>query len=185
MNNEEIVIPFDKEMTKFIMFIMFLPIILLVSMFSFFYLIVDFRMPFFLKFYIIPFINFLLFFLILLFLIGIVHLYFYINDPSPLAIINKDGVFIKGYGFIVWKNIKEFELYSTKRNPDFKLIGIRVKSIFSLLRKASFGWKMGIIISIIFGYYPISLSYPIHLSNNGTNNENIVNFAKKYINQID
>ncbi len=185
MNNEEIVIPFDKESIKYLIFIMFLPIILLISMFSFFYLIVNFQIPFFLEFYIIPFINFLLILLILLLLIVIVQLYFYMNNPSPLAIINKNGVFIKGYGFIVWKNIKEFELYSTKRSPDFKLIGIRVKSIFSLLRKASLGGKMGIVVSIIFGYCPISLSYPMSLSNNGINNENIVNFAKKYINQID
>lgn len=185
MNKEEIIIPFDKESIKFLIFIMFLPLILLVSMFSFFYLIVNFRIPFFLKFYIIPFINFLLISLILLFLIEIVQLYFYMNDPVPLAIINKEGVFIKGYGFIAWENIKEFKLYSTKRNPDFKLIGIKVKSIFSLLRTASLGGKIGIVSSIIFGYYPISLSYPIFLSNSSINNENIVNFAKKYINPID
>jgi len=97
-----------------------------------------------------------------------------INVPN--AILNQDGIWIKHYGFIPWKDIKEIAKY-TYGTP-IEIVGIQVKYPDLLSKQASFGGKCGIFWSKIFGYYHISIGSPEITS------DEILYFANKYITDI-
>lgn len=171
----QLIIPFDKKSAELGIKIMPLPIAILTAMFFFTFVIVSPQLTSFLDIVLMPTIRYCLGFLIALILLGIIQLYFYIKNPDPLATIYHEGIKIKGFGLIRWKDIDDVVFYSTVYTGERKVVGIQVKSFIYLLKKVNWGAKIGICSAKMFGYPPISISSTI------ISNDEIIKFAKQYI----
>jgi len=87
-----------------------------------------------------------------------VYLPFLLIYNGPLAILDLNGIWIKNYNFIPWKNIKEFVLYSPYGTAEN--IGIYVKDTALLFKQSSLSGKMSILSAKLFGNYHITLANP-------------------------
>jgi len=130
-----------------------------------------------------PFLNFLvsaviktfLCFGIGLFLIGTIVAFFVARYKGAAAILDQNGIWIRHYNFIPWKNIEEFAPYMV--GGKLEAIGIQVKDPKILFKQSNLGGKIGIFWTKLFGTPHITLS------NLDTENETIIVFAHRYLKQ--
>ena len=171
INNQELTVPFNKESAKTGLAVCFFAILAL-----FFFLLLSPGLKNIFGHYITLFIQSILVLGISLFLIGLISAIFLIKKVEPLARLNKDGIWVQYFGFIPWHQIDEFKEYSYKDSPIIA-IGIRVKDLKALSKQASLGGKMGVFWSKIFGYPPIQLT------SLAIDNEQIISFAQRFLDQ--
>ena len=94
----------------------------------------------------------------------------------PAAILNEEGIWVKNYCFVPWQDIDEIAPYSLGSMP-IESIGIRVKDRAKLSKKSGFGGKSAVFWSRIFGYPQIIIS------NIAVDNDQVISFAKQFINK--
>ncbi|MCK4650989.1 hypothetical protein KAT08_02315 [Candidatus Babeliales bacterium] len=114
-----------------------------------------------------------LYFGIGLFTFGIIYGLFSMQYKGPAAILDRNGIWIKHYNFIPWKNIEEFTSYPMFGTVEG--IGIKVKDVEVLSKQSDWSGKLGIFWAKLFGNYHITLS------NIDIKNEDIISFVRLYI----
>jgi hypothetical protein len=168
MNNQKIIIPFQKEGMKAASAVfLFLIIILL----GFFYLSTVLHK--FLGHYITFFIQSIIAIMIALFLIGFIFAIFQNKEPEDLARLTNEGIWVRNFGFIPWNEIAIFDNF--QYGTPMINIGIRVKDSKKLFKQANLSGKMAIFWSKIFGYPPIIIA------NTDMDNEQIISFARRFL----
>lgn len=117
-----------------------------------------------------------LIFLILIFLIAYISAFHYLRSNKPLAVLGDEGIWINHYNFIAWQDIEDVNSYTIPGTP-MQVVGVRVKNSNAVSKQASLAGKIGIFWARLFGYH-----YQITLSNMAMDNEQIIVFAKRYLN---
>lgn len=92
---------------------------------------------------------------------------------EPVAILNQDGIWLARFGFIDWKEISEFALYSYKGTPE--VIGIRVKNNAKISKQSSIAGKLDFFWAKLMGYPPI------RLSGIALENDEVISFARQFL----
>ncbi len=111
---------------------------------------------------------------IILFSVGTIFGLYSFFYKAPVAILNKDGIWIKYYCFVSWEDVKEINLYSMVTAGAMAAVGINVRDRELLFRKSRLGGKIGLFWAKLFGYYHIIIS------NTDISGEEILFFARKY-----
>lgn len=119
------------------------------------------------------FFYFSLIFFSLGFIIAAFYALFNMKRKEPLAILNQSGILIKHHNFILWGDIKKFDIASMSNLPDF--IAIQVEDLTFLSKQSDLIGKISLFWSKIFGTPHITLS------NFDTKIENVFVFAHRYI----
>jgi len=179
----QLVVKFEKE--NYFLGLILMPIMIMLSTVGLFALprvnIFLLGLPLFstVAFIIVYFLKISLYFFIVFFsfgfLIGLVYSPFFMGYNGPAAILNKDGIWIKNYNFIYWEDIEEFSSYPV--TGTLEAIGIQVGNVKKLSKQSNLDAKIRIFWSRVFGTPHITLS------NLDTENEKIIIFAHRYLNQ--
>lgn len=115
-----------------------------------------------------------LWFSIIVFILGIIFVIPLLISKRPIAILDKNGIWVKHFAFIPWNDIDKFTSYLMS-GSNAEVIGINVKNPKVLSKKSGLGGKMGIFWAKIFNNYHITISSV------DKTNEEILCFAKQYI----
>lgn len=106
---------------------------------------------------------------------SVLYYCFFLSFKVPAAILDQNGIWVKNYNFIPWSNVEVFAPYIMF--GDSEVVGIRVKDVQDLSKKASFNGKLSILWSKISGYPHIMLS------NLAVENKDVITFAHRYLKQ--
>lgn len=168
MNDQEIIIPLQKEGRKVGLAVcLFMIIVLLVL----FYL--SSGLYKFLGHYISFFIQSIIALPLLLLLIGFILGILQSKEPEDLARLTNQGIWVRYFGFIPWNDIAIFDNF--QYGTPMINIGIRVKDLKKLSKQATFSGKMAIFWSKIFGYPPIVIAHT------EMDNEQLIAFARRFM----
>jgi hypothetical protein len=101
-------------------------------------------------------------------------LYSKIRSTSPIAIINKDGIWIKTCGIIPWSNIEAVTMLTVGEIP--QMVEIKLKNSKGLFWQSDLEGKLDIAVAKFLGCSPICLDN-IDLDNNY-----VIWFANQFLN---
>lgn len=120
-------------------------------------------------------------------------------DSRPVAILNKQGIWINRYGLISWQHVEDVSLFSSKHLNNVETlqahmqrefinpaIGIKIKkNAFSLIKKQSSFWgKLELTITSFVDDYCVKFfDYSGYISLGGVSTpvEEILSFADRYL----
>lgn len=168
MNNQEIIIPLQKEGIKAGLAVCFFMIVMLTG---FFY--VSNGLYKYLGHYITFFLQSIILLGLVLMFIGFVYVLLLSKEPEDLARLTSKGVWVRDFGFIPWEDIAILDKF--QYGTPLIYIGIRVTNSYKLAKQASFNGKMAIFWSKIFGYPPIIIA---HIE---MDHEQIIAFAHRFM----
>ncbi len=169
MNNQELIVPFNKESTKTGLAVCFFFVSALLYLLD-----MSFKLCNKFGHYITFFIQSILMINIILFALGFIYGFFQNKSPDPAARLNKDGIWIKHFGLVSWPEIDEFKEYIYPGVP-ISGIAIRVKNLNRIFFQASIIGKLGVFWSKVFGYPPIIIA------NIEIENQQIMEFAQRFL----
>lgn len=98
-----------------------------------------------------------------------------LKDNETAAILDKEGIWIKEFGFIEWDYISKIETYRYRDNVLLESIAVHVDKNFKLGKQAAWSGKMRIFWSKLFGYPAILISF-ITIPNH-----EVIEFAQQFI----
>lgn len=170
----QLTVHFDNAKASFGVKVLLIATIVMLTALFYFYRInfVFWGYPF-IDFILAIIIKLILFSSIGLFLFCIIYSPFLLRYKGPAAILNENGIWVKNYNFISWKNIEIIAEYPIA--GELKVIRILVKNTADLYKQANFGGKISILLAKPFNIPQITLS------NLDTENEIILVFAHRYL----
>ncbi len=172
-NKQELIVPMDPNLmhgAKLALIIWCIPIFFLASCYGAarYYLTG-------ITYYIISFfITGPLIFLCLMVLLLVGGTFCFPKKDDPVAILNKDGIWLPRFGLIPWKEITEFGPYLVPRTP-MEVIAIRVIDNKKISKQSSIAGKLDFFWAKLMGYAPIRI-VGIALKN-----EEVISFAKQFL----
>lgn len=115
-----------------------------------------------------------------LFLTGFIFSLLFIDTNTPVAILDKDGIWVNHYGFIPWIEIDFVLPYYIGSKNTIGGFGIMVKDPTIFLGKADKQGRVGLFWAKLFGYFHITYCH-INISSVDVPIENIIYFIQKQI----
>lgn len=109
-----------------------------------------------------------------LFFVGCIINFVRMGSKKPVAIINKDGIWINQFGLIPWHNISDIRSCCYRESP-YSTLSIHVHDLKKLSSNAPFLGKCAVFWGKLFRYNPViigELALPT---------ETIVEFAKQFM----
>jgi hypothetical protein len=169
MNNQELIIPFDKASIK--MGFKICPILIGI-LGVLLYLSAGLRTI--LGHYITFFIESILVLLIIIMIMTLIHTFILSKSNEPQARLNEKGIWIKYFGFVPWHEIDELSEYRVPGTP-LATIAIYVHNLKKISKQASFNGKLKVFWSKIFGYPAIIIA------DMTMDNDQVISFAHRFM----
>ena len=107
--------------------------------------------------------------------------YYFVDDNTPAAILDKNGIWTKRCGLIPWENIAQVKICNLPTVKHIEFVGIYVKDTKILSKQSTWSKKIGIFWEKIFRYDKL-FNYPnIALGNIAVSNDEIIKFARQFV----